>query len=223
MAMVTARGSNGSVTFDGKTIKIVRQLTLGTFLNQGCQGDRYIIARHITAVEFKDSSKRRGDAGFISFDFPGKNPPRGGVFDALADENAVVFDLDQRDEFRRLLNAVLTFLSIPAPEQGHGHARKGTPPDQEFEGPSRVASPWKSERTPSLQEPDGSGVPLWVKIQWHEGTSGWTNLVHTAKANGWNAKLGVGEMRFEQDGVEIVAFSASEAAMKLAKFYIDRQ
>lgn len=108
--MISAQGKNGTVSFDGRLITIVKAVGgLGTFLNQGIQGDRYILALAVTALEFRDTQK--GGNGFIAFDFPGKNPPKGGVFDALADENAVVFTSDQRDDFAKVRDAILTFMS----------------------------------------------------------------------------------------------------------------
>jgi len=109
--MSKAAGKNGTVSFDGTVIAISRGPSGGgwsTMVNQGVQGDRYIIARHVTAVEFREAG--RGN-GFIAFDFPGKNPPRGGVFDALADENAVVFTNDQLDDFKALRDEILNALT----------------------------------------------------------------------------------------------------------------
>lgn len=107
--MGTARGKNGYVSFDGTFVTIVKVGGgIGSFINQGTQGDRYIFARSITAIEFRGTGN--GGNGFIAFDFPGKNPPRGGVFDALADENAVVFTPDQIEDFKVLRDEILTFL-----------------------------------------------------------------------------------------------------------------
>ncbi|HWT09318.1 MAG TPA: DUF4429 domain-containing protein, partial [Roseomonas sp.] len=111
-----AHGKNGSVSFDGYFVHISRRSHFNTFLNQGVQGDRSILLRSITAIEFLDP---RGvyASGFIGFDFPGKNPPRGGVFDALADENAVVFMPEQTDIFLSLRNLIMQALAVanPAP------------------------------------------------------------------------------------------------------------
>lgn len=108
--MTEATGKNGKISFDGKFISIVKTGGgIGTFLNQGIQGDRLIIAKCITAIEFRDAGK--GGNGFIAFDFPGKNPPRGGVFDAAADENAVVFTQDQREQFVAIRDEILKFLT----------------------------------------------------------------------------------------------------------------
>lgn len=112
--MSTAKGKNGSISFDGILITISRGPTgggWGTMVNQGVQGDRYIVARHLTAVEFRDAGR---GSGFIAFDFPGKNPPRGGVFDALGDENAVVFTTDQAKEFAAIRDEILMSLSVPS-------------------------------------------------------------------------------------------------------------
>ncbi|MFG1463411.1 DUF4429 domain-containing protein [Xanthobacter sp. DSM 24535] len=107
--MSSVQGKNGKISFDGKLIIITKAGGgLGTFINQGIQGDRYILALAITAVEFRDAG--RGSNGFIAFDFPGKNPPRAGVFDAMADENAVVFTADQRQDFLSLRDEIIAFI-----------------------------------------------------------------------------------------------------------------
>lgn len=111
--MANAKGKNGSISFDGSIITINKAGGgLGAFLNQGIQGDRYIVAKAVTAVEFREAG--RGTNGFIAFDFAGKNPPKGGIFDAMADENAVVFATDQQGDFLQLRDEILVFLrSLP--------------------------------------------------------------------------------------------------------------
>ena len=114
-----AHGKNGNVSFDGYFVHISRKNHTNTLLNQGIQGDRSIVVRAITAIEFLDPRGRHG-AGFISFDFPGKNPPRGGIFDAMADENAVVFTPNQTEAFIALRNIIMqaiAYTSPPAPAQ----------------------------------------------------------------------------------------------------------
>lgn len=108
--MASATGKNGVLSFDGRLIGIQKGSgTLGSFFQQGIQGDRTIVARSVTAVEFRDIHKNGN--GFISFDFPGKNPPRGGAFDAMADENAVVFTPEQRDEFVAIRDEIVSYLA----------------------------------------------------------------------------------------------------------------
>lgn len=106
--MRAATGKNGRISFDGTIITITRTVSLGTFLNQGVQGERYILARTVTAMEFRDAAKR--GVGFISFDYPGKKPPRGGILDAMADEAAVLFTGRQAAEFAAIRDAVLAAL-----------------------------------------------------------------------------------------------------------------
>jgi hypothetical protein len=110
LGLISAKGKNGTVSFDRSIITINKAGGgLGSFLNQGVQGDRYIVARAVTAVEFRDPG--RSGNGFIAFDFPGKNPPKGGVFDAMADENAVVFTADQRSDFIKLKDEIVAYLA----------------------------------------------------------------------------------------------------------------
>ncbi|KQS95350.1 DUF4429 domain-containing protein [Rhizobium sp. Leaf386] len=111
--MSEVTGKNGKVSFDGAIITITKTGGgLGSFLNQGAQGDRFIVARHLTAIEFRETGK--GGNGFIAFDFPGKNPPRGGAFDALADENAVIFTADQLKDFEKLRDEIVNYLRAMA-------------------------------------------------------------------------------------------------------------
>ncbi|GBD48137.1 hypothetical protein [Methylopila sp. Yamaguchi] len=109
--MGTAQGKNGTISFDYRLITISKIQSVGSFLQQGIQGDRYIVARWVTAVEFRDAVKGNG---FIAFDFPGKNPPRGGAFDAMADENAVIFTPDQREDFVAIKEEIVQFLAALA-------------------------------------------------------------------------------------------------------------
>ena len=122
--MGVARGKNAALSFDGRLIKIEKFGGLGSFLQQGLQGDRVIVARAVTAVEFRDIIK--GGNGFISFDFPGKNPPRGGAFDAMGDENAVIFTAEQRDEFVAVRDEIVAYLADLA--AGYGSILLGRDP-----------------------------------------------------------------------------------------------
>lgn len=211
--MASAYGTNGSVTFDGSFVRIVRTRHVGTFLNQGVQGDRHLLARALTAIEFQSAS--RGKAGFISFEFPGRNPPRGGVFDAMADENAVIFAAEHEQQFRAVHHEILTFMG------SHGQAATMSQPASQIQNESdqRLPAPLQSKPSTKKEEPPLSAV--WLDRSWDEGRYGWKILMDEAFVNGWNATVGVGVMDFVHRRTQhsFRAFSVDEAVSKFRKFY----
>jgi hypothetical protein len=222
--MISASGSNGSVSFDGRIIRIIRRPSLGTFLNQGVQGDRFIIAKSVSAIEFREATARRGGSGFISFDFPGKNPPRGGVFDALADENAVVFDGEAANQaFRDFVRALIEYLSrdIIVPSAPPPERLPVIPTSAPREtAPADDAMP-PDHGTERVNPVSVSSSSAWLFRPWTEGQAGWSTLLDAARANGWSASRAVGMMKLERqlEGVTIHAFSVDEAVQKLKAYY----
>lgn len=206
--MITAAGDNGVISFDGAWIIIQRTRSLGTFVNQGVQGDRYILARTVTAIEFLAPGRGKG---FIAFDFPGKNPPRGGIFDAMADENAVVFSAKSEREFRAVFDAIRQALRSVGPAQP-------VAPSAPMSAPLAVAParpvPAAPERSPAA----------WLERNWAEGRVGWERFEQAASANGWNVRRGIGliQLRHLESGHAVEAFSVNEAVGKMLEFYSSR-
>jgi hypothetical protein len=145
--VTTATGNDGTISFDG------------TILNQRVQGTRHILARAVTAIEFRKPAGGEGN-GFIAFDCPGHNPPRGGVFDALADENAVVFNQKVRNDFADLLKAVRRALrteaaalhrSAPIPTVPPPEPTSPPPIPQRLNAAAEGSSAWLDEPSPFVQ------------------------------------------------------------------------
>jgi len=95
---VTARGTSGTIVFDGVSVTIHRtgisRLTIG-------KGHKQIPLDHITAVQFKPAGPLVN--GFIQFTLAGGIEPRSRAgsqtFDAVRDENSVVFTRKQMPDF----------------------------------------------------------------------------------------------------------------------------
>jgi hypothetical protein len=72
-------------------------------LNRGLKGAKSIPFHSITAIQFKRGGLTRG---YIQFTIPGGNESRGGVFDAVADENTFLFDEAQTSEAETIKNYI---------------------------------------------------------------------------------------------------------------------
>jgi len=96
------KGHNGQVEFDGQTVKIMRKGALA-LLTQGFKGEKSIPVTQIIAVQYKEASILLN--GYIQF-ATAAGEGRGGVFDATADENTVMFASSQKAEFGKLREAV---------------------------------------------------------------------------------------------------------------------
>jgi len=116
--MITASGHNGTVTFDGRAISIIRsgflaRATLG-------KGEKRIPLASISAVQFKPAGPIVN--GYIEFTVPGGNETRSRTGSATKDaghnENAVIFTRKQMPAFEDLRRAVDEAQTTPAPAAG---------------------------------------------------------------------------------------------------------
>lgn len=77
-----------------------------SWLSPGLRGRKEILIRHLTGVQFRKTG--RATRGFIQFVYPGANEQRGGsAFDAVKDENTVLFDREDESDFEYLYHFVL--------------------------------------------------------------------------------------------------------------------
>ena len=101
MAELFAKGNNGIITIDGDWLTIDRK----RFGRAGhSQGDRRIPLASITAVQMQPA--RLFTNGFIRFTVPGSPQFRGGLQNAMRDENAVTFRWGQDRGFNMVRAAV---------------------------------------------------------------------------------------------------------------------
>jgi hypothetical protein len=115
VAELYARGSNGLITIDGDWLTIDRT---GFGRAGHSQADRRIPLESITAVQLRQA--RVFSDGFIRFMVDGSPEFRGGLQNAMRDENAVTFGRRQTREFNIVRAAVEQHITAH-----HGGARSG--------------------------------------------------------------------------------------------------
>ena len=118
MAELYAKGTNGLITIDGDWLTIDRK----GFGHAGhSQEDRRIPLASITAVQLQ--SARMFTNGFIRFTVTGSPELRGGLQNAMRDENAVIFSRRQAKGFNMIRAAVEQSIAARAgaPTAAGGH------------------------------------------------------------------------------------------------------
>ena len=115
MAELYAKGSNGLITIDGDWLTIDRK---GFGRAGHSEGDRRIPLASITAVQLRHA--RVFTDGFIRFAFAGSPEFRGGLQNAMRDENAVTFRRGQARGFNMIRAAVEQYITAH-----HAGARSG--------------------------------------------------------------------------------------------------
>ncbi|MGW0681841.1 DUF4429 domain-containing protein [Streptomyces sp. NPDC002754] len=145
MPVMHARGADCTLTFDGAYVEITRTRSF----TRG-QGDKRIPVSQITAVRWKDAGRIMG--GFIGFTIAGHVASRAehhrlglATYDAVNDENAVVFPKKETAAFEAIRKAVDDAIAAhqtptaPAAASGAGELAKyaelhtaGVLSDEEF-------------------------------------------------------------------------------------------
>ena len=115
MAEVFAKGSNGLITIDGDWLTIDRK---GFGRAGHSEGARRIPLASITAVQLRQA--RVFTHGFIRFAFAGSPEFRGGLQNAMRDEDAVTFRRGQARGFNMIRAAVEHYIAAH-----HARARTG--------------------------------------------------------------------------------------------------
>ena len=89
-------GFNGQLELYDHKIIIKRKGTWA-FIGHGLKGDKEILIKHISSIQFKkhDFATR----GYIQFAFIGGTESKRGIFDATHDENSIMFDRNQEKDF----------------------------------------------------------------------------------------------------------------------------
>ena len=106
MAELYAKGSNGLITIDGDWLTIDRK---GFGRAGHSKGDRRIPLASITAVQLRHA--RVFTDGFIRFTVAGSPEFRGGLQNAMRDENAVTFRRRQTTGFNMIRAAVEQYIT----------------------------------------------------------------------------------------------------------------
>lgn len=97
--MLLVKGINGQVVIVDNRIEITR-IGFKSFASHGFDGTKTIFLKKLTGIQFKEAGKMTN--GFIQFIFPGSTEDKGGLFSAVKDENTVIFNQSQQNDFEKL-------------------------------------------------------------------------------------------------------------------------
>lgn len=100
--VISVHGVNGQVAFDGQSVKILRKGFMAK-ATQGLKGDKTIPIRMISSIQFKRAGILAN--GYIQF-ATGAGESRAGLYDAVKDENSVMFMMGSNDAFEELKNLI---------------------------------------------------------------------------------------------------------------------
>ena len=155
--MISAKGQNGTVHFDGRFVTIERSGFFARAING--KGEKRIPVASITAVQWKPAGAMVN--GFIEFTIEGSSETRSragsATFDAGKSENAVVVTKKQSPDFETLRKAVED--AIVGGPVAAAPAAPPVPP------PPAIPAGW---------HPDPNGAKLqryWDGSQWTEHTA----------------------------------------------------
>lgn len=98
--LMIARGSNGQLELLENKIRIRRQGYESLVLH-GFKGDKEIFLKHITSVQMLNNP-----GGYIQFTFMGGQEAKLGAWQATTDENTVMFEASQAEDFKRIKEAI---------------------------------------------------------------------------------------------------------------------
>jgi len=101
--LMEARGLGGHLELLEAKIRIRRQ-GVGSFFLHGLKGDKEILVRQISSIQFKKAGKMTN--GYIQFSFLGGQEAQRGIFQATQDENTVMFNSFQQPSFERIKAAI---------------------------------------------------------------------------------------------------------------------
>src|SRR5437899_2879766 len=98
-----AKGVNGQIELLSDKIRIKRKGLL-SLMTQGLKGDKEILLAQVSSIQFKKAGGFTN--GYIQFAFVGGQEAKGGIFQATADENTVMFNTGQQKVFDELKGRV---------------------------------------------------------------------------------------------------------------------
>ena len=116
--MLEAKGINGNVIINGDKLTIQRK-GFRSFITQGLKGDKDIYLNQISSIQLKKAGLLTN--GYIQFAFLGGHESKGGLFNAVQDENTVMFNSKQQRAFESIKSEVDNYLSTqhhPAQQTG---------------------------------------------------------------------------------------------------------
>lgn len=100
--VMEAKGINGQLELLDSMVRIRRKGVLAVML-MGLKGDKEIMLRQISSIQFKKAGLTNG---YIQFAFLGGQEAKGGAWQATSDENTVMFTSGQQPAFERIKAAI---------------------------------------------------------------------------------------------------------------------
>jgi hypothetical protein len=101
--LVEATGVTGQLELLETKVRIKREGVKAVLLH-GLKGDKEILIRQISSIQFKNAGMWTN--GYIQISFLGGQEAKGGLFQATQDENTVVFNSSQQSSFERIRAAI---------------------------------------------------------------------------------------------------------------------
>jgi len=111
--LMQASAVGGQLTVFRDKVVISRRGVVG-FMTHGFHGDKEIRISQISSIQFKKAGLVNG---FIQFAFTGGREAKRGMWEATQDENTIVFNVWQQDEFLKAKNLIEELMSQPAMQQ----------------------------------------------------------------------------------------------------------
>lgn len=99
MEKFVLKGVNGQLYVHENKVEITRKGTLG-FLTNGLSGLKTLPMKNIVSIQVKYGTALTN--GYIQFNIMGKSESTGGLFNAVQDENTVVFKKKQNNLARQI-------------------------------------------------------------------------------------------------------------------------
>lgn len=99
-----ARASDATLELYENKVRIVRKKGMSNLILHGAKGDKEILLKSISSIQFKKPSTWTG--GYIQFSFMGGREAMGGILEATADENSVIFGPRESEDFERMKEAI---------------------------------------------------------------------------------------------------------------------
>ena len=91
------------VSIDDYFIRIARKSNVSNVLLHGLDGEKSILLSEITAYQLKEPG---ATVGYLQLVYPGSSDTKGGVFDAVKDENTVTFLKEDKAAILELKQAI---------------------------------------------------------------------------------------------------------------------
>lgn len=91
------------VRVDDYFIRIARKSNVSNVLLHGLDGEKSILLSEITAYQLKEPG---ATVGYLQLVYPGSSDVKGGVFDAVKDENTVTFLKEDKESVLELKKAI---------------------------------------------------------------------------------------------------------------------